>query len=54
MESDDYKMGYNLKTNRFGNMVDMGVIDSYNVVKQSLINGINLGSMLLSCELALV
>lgn len=37
-----------------GNMIDLGVIDSFAVVKHSLLDGISLGSMLLSTEAAIV
>lgn len=35
-------------------MIDLGVIDSFNVIKHSLTDGISLGSMLLTTEVAIV
>lgn len=35
-------------------MIQLGIVDSYTVTQQALVNGINLGCLLLSCEIAIV
>lgn len=37
-----------------GNMIDLGVVDSFKVIKQALEDGVSLGSMLLTTEVAII
>lgn len=35
-------------------MIELGVIDSFTVTQQALVNGVNLGCLLISCEVAII
>ncbi|CAK65331.1 unnamed protein product (macronuclear) [Paramecium tetraurelia] len=54
LEEGDYNVGFDQRRACLGNMIDLGVIDSFAVVKHSLLDGVSLGSMLLSTEAAIV
>lgn len=43
-------IGYCAKTDQFGNMLDLGVIDSFHNIKNILIDATSVGSMLLTTE----
>jgi len=49
-EYQDPWIGYCARTDRFGNMLDLGVIDSFHNIKNILIDATSVGSMLLTTE----
>lgn len=53
-DNDDINYGYDLRGDRYGDMIRMGVVDSYLVVKQALDDGVSLGCMLLSTDVSIV
>jgi len=48
--NDDMNYGYNFLTNEFGNMLDMGVIDPFKVVRLTLKNAASVAGMMLTTE----
>lgn len=45
-----YMTAYDLRTGQSGNALDIGVIDSYKVAESAVINGLSVGSMLLTTK----
>ena len=45
---NDYWMGVNFKTNQYGDMYEMGVIDPFLVTKTALINAVSAASLILT------
>jgi chaperonin GroEL (HSP60 family) len=43
-----------IKTEKFVNMVEEGIIDSLDVVKSSFIDGVSTGSTILTAEVAII
>lgn len=49
-DHQDPWIGYCARTNKYGNMMDLGVIDSFHNIKNILIDASSIGSMLLTTE----
>ncbi|KRX00206.1 GroEL-like apical domain [Pseudocohnilembus persalinus] len=52
--NDNINIGYNLNTDKYEDMVEAGIIDSYPIVKSALIDSISVASMVLTTEVALI
>ena len=50
LHSDDYTYGYNVKNDRMGSMVEMGVVDSFQNLQSYLNDAVSIGSCLLTTE----
>lgn len=50
----DFNFGYDQRNDRYGNLLQLGVVDSLQVVKTSLEDGVSLGCMLLSTDVAII
>lgn len=50
LESKDLEYGYNLETEKFGNLYEMGVVDPAKVVRLALQNAASVGAMVLTTE----
>ncbi|KAM3140584.1 hypothetical protein pb186bvf_007396 [Paramecium bursaria] len=50
---NDFNIGFDQRKQCFANMIDQGVIDSFQVVSQALEDGVSLGSMLLTTDVAI-
>lgn len=47
-------IGYNLNTDKYVNMIEEGIVDSFPIVKSALLDGISVGSLVLTTEAALI
>lgn len=52
--NEDFQFGYNARTDTFGNMIEMGVIDPTKVTKTALRNAVSVASMMLTTEAMVV
>ena len=50
LEMNDHACSYNFRTNKAGGSLEIGVIDSYKVVKTAFTNGISVGLTLSTCN----
>ncbi len=54
VKDKEIPFGYNALTNEYGNMFEMGVIDSAKVIKTSLKNAVNVAGIFLTTDVAIV
>ena len=54
LEVDDPRYGYDARSDVFGNLINLGIIDSLKVVRCSLENAVSVAGLILSTECAIV
>lgn len=54
VQQQDFEIGYNAATNKFGNMYDEGVVDPAKVTRSGLQNATSIASMILTTECIIV
>ena len=54
IKNNDFKVGFNALTERYGKMTEMGIIDPLKVALKALINATSVGGMLLTTECIIV
>jgi chaperonin GroEL len=50
----DYAYGYNARTNEYGDMIEMGIIDPTKVTRTAIENAASIAAMLLMTECVIV
>ena len=53
-EGDEAAFGYNARTNEYGDMIEMGIIDPTKVTRTAVENAVSIASMILMTECVIV